>query len=428
MKKFLVLMAVLAFACMGTVVYANGIAQSSHFTAKHIGGMNDNTGDETAMYDPASTVWLKDGIYINVSNITAFEGIEAKAGGTTLKGETTAFVLPSVSFLYKQAEFAGFLYVNVLDGAPFTSLKWDDGTPYTNSLAAGIYLLTSTNAGAPTVATSSNSKVDAESYTYNATLGGSYKINDMFSLALGIRYVISKTKVDIDASATGAVGTYSANIINEEKANGYGGLIGLNIVPAHGYLIGITYSTAVKREYEENVNATVSGSGAVFGNALVQAGMLSTLEAEDGEKVREDLPAMATLTAAGMPVMGTVIALQINYMFNKQADWEGAEDEVDNDIVYMLALTQFLSKELRFSVGIMYADKGSNDKIVSPTGTDVNPALDELGFGIGGAYSINENINVALTYSYTYFLEGELGSEKLNRTRNLVAVQVGYKM
>lgn len=385
MKKLLVLITALAVAFMGTFVYANGIAQSSHFTAKHIAGMNDNTGDETAMYDPASTVWLKDGIYINVSNIMAFEGIEAKAGGTTLKGETTALLLPAVSFLYKQGEVAGFLYVNVLDGAPFTSLKWDDGTPDMNTIAAGIYYQTSAAAGAPTLATSSSSKVDAASVTYNTTIGGSYKINDMFSLALGLRYIYSKTKVDLDASATGGVGTYSANITNEEKASGFGGLVGLNIVPVHGYLIGITYATAVKREFKEDVKAEVAGSGAVFGNALVQAGMLSTLEAEDGEKVREDLPAMATLTVAGMPVMGTVIALQINYMFNKQADWEGAEDEVDNDIVYMLALTQFLNKDLRFSIGVMYADKGTNDTIVSPTGTDVNPALDELGFGIGGA-------------------------------------------
>ncbi|MCX8124841.1 MAG: hypothetical protein N3F66_11875 [Spirochaetes bacterium] len=407
MKRFLVCMVVLALACASTIAYANGIAQTSHFTAKHIAGMNDNTGDETAMYDPASTAWLKDGIYINVSNITAFEGIEAKAGGTTLKGETTAFVLPAVSFLYKQAQFAGFLYVNVLDGAPFTSLKWDDGTPLVNA-TLGVSL-----PGGPGV---SGVSLEAESVTYNVTLGGSYKINDMFSVAVGGRYVMSETTSKWDGVVPLA-GNAPANQKTTEKANGFGGVIGMNVVPAHGFLIGVTYATAVKREFEVDQKAT-------HPVPAVKAG----LEAEDGEKVREDLPAMATLTFAGMPVMGTVIALQINYMFNKQADWEGAEDEVDNDIVYMLALTQFLSKELRFSAGIMYADKGTNDKIVSPTGTDVNPALDELGFGIGGAYSINENLNVALTYSYTYFLEGELGSEKLNRTRNLVAVQVGYKL
>ncbi|GAB4221534.1 MAG: hypothetical protein Kow00102_18650 [Spirochaetota bacterium] len=402
MKKLLVLITALAVAFMGTFVYANGIAQSSHFTAKHIAGMNDNTGDETAMYDPASTVWLKDGIYINVSNIMAFEGIEAKAGGTTLKGETTALLLPAVSFLYKQGEVTGFLYANVLDGAPFTSLKWDDGTPVVNAKVSAVGV--------------SGVSLEAESATYNVTIGGSYKINEMFSVAVGGRYIMSETTSKWDGVVPLA-GNAPASQETTETANGFGGVIGLNVVPTHGWLIGMTYATAVKREFEIDQKAT-------HPNPAAEA----VLEAEDGEKIREDLPAMATLTVAGMPVMGTVIALQINYMFNKQADWEGAEDEVDNDIVYMLALTQFLSKDLRFSIGVMYADKGTNDTIVSPTGTDVNPALDELGFGIGGAYSINENLNVALTYSYTYFLEGELGSEKLNRTRNLVAVQVGYKI
>jgi len=142
---------------------------------------------------------------------------------------------------------------------------------------------------------------------------------------------------------------------------------------------------------------------------------------------------MATLTAAGMPVMGTIIALQINYMFNKQADWEEAEKEYNNTIVYMLALTQYLNQQLRFSLGVMYADKGIKDdgaESLHPDSEDVNPVLDELGFGLGAAYNINENLNVGLTYSYTYYMEGEAfgGVEKLNKTRHLVGVQVGYKI
>ncbi|HOE21519.1 MAG TPA: hypothetical protein PKJ69_11235, partial [Spirochaetota bacterium] len=144
--------------------------------------------------------------------------------------------------------------------------------------------------------------------------------------------------------------------------------------------IGLTYATKVSRELEDDKAVT-------------------------DKKSNYDLPAMLTLTAAGMPAMGTVIALQINYMFNKQADWEDAEDEYDNTIVYMLSVTQFINQQLRFSLGVMYADKGikdSGNESFSPVSYDINPVLDELGVGLGAAYSINENINIGITYSYTW--------------------------
>jgi len=425
MKKIFCLFTMAVFVCVATALYANGIAQSSHFTAKHIAGMNDNTGDETAMYDPASVVWLKDGIYINVSSFTVLDSLEAKVESTKYEGSANAWTVPAASVTYKQDQFAGFLYFNVLDGAPFAKLKWDDGTFYTYTAASGVAALLT---GSSITSTS----VEASSTTYNITLGGAYKINDMFSVALGGRYIYYTKEVNNKFSGEGIPGTYSVDTNIKETANGFGGVVGLNVVPAHGYLIGLTYATAIKREYDITVDPTVTATGAYAAAApSVAAGIKATLG--DGKKARYDIPAMATLTAAGMPVMGTIIALQINYMFNKQADWEEAEKEYNNTIVYMLALTQYLNQQLRFSLGVMYADKGIKDdgaESLHPDSEDVNPVLDELGFGLGAAYNINENLNVGLTYSYTYYMEGEAfgGVEKLNKTRHLVGVQVGYKI
>ncbi|HOJ29851.1 MAG TPA: hypothetical protein PL059_12335 [Spirochaetota bacterium] len=394
MKKLLVLITAMAVACMGTFAYANGIAQTSHFTAKHIAGMNDNTGDETAMYDPASTVWLKDGIYVNVSSFMAIDDIEAKASGEKYDGETNAWTVPALSAVYKQGQFAGFVYANVLDGAPFATLKWDDGTP------AVLYELSKKIP----VGTTTIDKVEADSVTWGINLGGAYKINDMFSVSVGGRYVYTKTTSTIEATNT-MIGKVKKE--TDESGDGFGGVIGLNVAPAHGYLIGLTYATKVSRELDDD---------------------------ESDEKSNYDIPAMLTLTAAGMPAMGTVIALQINYMFNKQADWEDAEDEYDNTIVYMLSVTQFINQQLRFSLGVMYADKGikdSGNESFSHVTYDINPVLDELGVGLGAAYSINENINIGITYSYTWFMEGEdpmTGDEKLNKSRHIIGIQVGYKM
>lgn len=393
MKKLLSVVTVVAIVFLGCAAYASGIAQSSHFTAKHIAGMNDNTGDETAMYDPASTVWLKDGIYVNVSSFMAIDDVEAKASGEKYDGETNAWTVPALSAVYKQGQFAGFVYANVLDGAPFATLKWDDGTP------AVLYELSTAIPGTTTI-----DKVEADSVTWGINLGGAYKINDMFSVSVGGRYVYTKTTSTIEATNT-VIGKVKEE--TDESGDGFGGVIGLNVVPAHGYLIGLTYATKVSRELDDD---------------------------ESDEKANYDIPAMLTLTAAGMPAMGTVIALQINYMFNKQADWEDAEDEYDNTIVYMLSVTQFINQQLRFSLGVMYADKGikdSGNESFSPVSYDINPVLDELGVGLGAAYSINENINIGITYSYTWFMEGEdpmTGDEKLNKDRHIIGIQVGYKM
>ena len=431
MKKLLVLITALAVACMGTFVYANGIAQSSHFTAKHIAGMNDNTGDETAMYDPASTVWLKDGIYINVSSFAVIDNIEAKASGETSKGDVIAWTVPAVSALYKQGEIAGFLYLNILDGAPFASIQWDDGTLSTAEENDLLWTTISTYGagyGLPASNATTN-KVEASSVTYNVTLGGAYKINDMFSVSLAGRYITSKTKTKLDGNATaGVAGDYKLTLEYEEEADGFGGVIGFNVVPAHGWLIGLTYATPVKREFKKDVTKTkVTGTNpeVATGYSKILAGIGDTL---DGKKRNYDMPGMVTLTAAGMPVLGTIIALQVNYMLNKQADWEDAEDDYDNTIVYMLALTQFLNQQLRFSLGLMYADKGTKDDYVNPSAVDVNPQSDEIGLGLCGAYSIDENLNVALTYSYTYYTEIKYEVEKLNKDRHVVGIQVGYKM
>lgn len=396
MKKLLSVVTAVAIVFLGCAVYASGIAQSSHFTAKHIAGMNDNTGDETAMYDPASTVWLKDGVYVNVSSFMAIDDVEAKASGEKYDGETNAWTVPALSAVYKQGQFAGFVYANVLDGAPFATLKWDDGTP------AVLYELST----AIPVGTTTIDKVEADSVTWGINLGGAYKINDRFSVSVGGRYVYTKTTSTIEATNT-VIGKVKEE--TDESGDGFGGVIGLNVVPAHGYLIGLTYATKVSRELEDDKAVT-------------------------DKKSNYDIPAMLTLTAAGMPAMGTVIALQINYMFNKQADWEDAEDEYDNTIVYMLSVTQFINQQLRFSLGVMYADKGikdSGNESFSPVSYDINPVLDELGVGLGAAYSINENINIGITYSYTWFMEGEdpmTGDEKLNKDRHIIGIQVGYKM
>lgn len=400
MKKVFAVLLVFAFVVVATTVFANGILMSSHYTAKHVAGMNDNTGDETAMYDPASTAWLKNGIYINVSNLTVLDSIEEK-NAATYKGDVNAFTTPAISVTYKQDQLAGFLYFNMLDGAPFATLKWDDGTAEVNAKLALVGV--------------SNVSLEASSETFNLTAGGSYKINDMFSAAVAARYIMSSI-VSKWEGVVPAAGNAAAEQKTTETTNGFGGVIGLNIIPAHGYLIGLTYATAIKREFEIEQKA-------VHPNPVAKA----VLEAEDGEKAREDLPAMATVTFAGMPVMGTVIALQVNYIFNKQADWEGLEDDYDNDIVYMIALTQFLNPQLRFSLGLQYADKGTDDDYVGPSG-DVNPALDEFAIGLGGAYSMNENLNVGLAYSYTFFMELKAGAEKLNKDRHVIGLQVGYKI
>jgi len=135
-------------------------------------------------------------------------------------------------------------------------------------------------------------KLEANSIYYGFTMGGAYALNDMFSFSLGLMFSFSLglRYIDAEKSAKGEVGIGASSglapdqpakkIKYEETADGFGGIIGINLSPTKDFNIGLRYETKTSLDFERDVKTDDLG---IF---------------VDGSKARRDLPALLGLGQA----------------------------------------------------------------------------------------------------------------------------------
>jgi long-chain fatty acid transport protein len=227
----------------------------------------------------------------------------------------------------------------------------------------------------------SNQSLEAEHIGLGYSFGGAFKINDMFSVSLGAMYV------DTQKEAKGSVTVTAANpapsppfppglnadipavVDYEEDADGWGGVIGVNISPNDQWNIGIRYNTKVNLDFDQTVNQD-------------SLGVLPALGFTNGGESTRDLPAILALGVSYK--LNDKIRLETNltYYFNEDADWMGAEDFVDNGFDLGLALEYTFNPKFKGSIGYLYTDTGIDAEYMLPEA----PQLNANTIGAGVAY------------------------------------------
>ena len=157
----------------------------------------------------------------------------------------------------------------------------------------------------------------AKSYDYTFTTGVSFDLHPMVSVSAGIRYVRTDKEVDIH-------GTYNGSYIlarYEQEADGFGGVIGIDIHPSDKLNIGIRYDSQVNLDWETETDAS-NQLGHILLNAFGRV---------DGQSYARDLPAVLALGREWEVLPKLTLKPSFSYYFEEGADWDTQNDAVDGN-------------------------------------------------------------------------------------------------
>ena len=375
MKKLFVFLCVAGLiAASASPLFAGGIDNKTNWSAEYIRTLNRNAATDSAdivSYNPAGVMKMEDGLFGNLSVQYINKDYTNKVDGTDLDSTEPSF-LPGLFALYKQDKWAGFFAFTIPGGGGYVDFKDGD---YTTT--AAMALITQKSGGVYDIPVSQN--IEGESYYYGFTLGGAYEINDMFSVSLGARYIDahreSKGSATLNSSQSSLIPPLNANIDYEEDADGWGGIIGVNIAPSSELNIGLRYETKTSLDFDQQVNTD-------------DQGLLPSLGVNDGASVSRDLPATLGLGLSYKFTPKIRVETNFTLYLNSDAGWTDTSplprdpSDVDNGYDLGIAVEYTFNNKLKGSLGYLHTDTGIEAENMLPE----SPELNANTIGAGVAY------------------------------------------
>ena len=183
----------------------------------------------------------------------------------------------------------------------------------------------------------------------------------------------------------------------------------INISPTDNLNIAVKYELATKLELTNNTKQDLLIGFTETGVPITQF--------PDGEKIRNDMPAMLTVGVDYRLSPKLKIALGGDYFFDKSADYGHMVDDdlnpatptvhvANSDIIGNNGMSihgglEFkISKKCLISGGYIYSNQGANSLYQS----DLTYGLGSHTFGAGGAISVTNNVKINLGASYTKYV------------------------
>lgn len=408
-------------------VFAGGAVNKTNWSAEYFRTLNRNAAVDSAdivVYNPAGTVKMEDGLYLNASMQSLAKDYENSFLGRSFEQDEPSWV-PGVYALFKKARWAGFFGFNVVGGGG--KVKYDDGNFRCWQLgqifkSGTNRLLGSSNPSTGPYDRISDMNLDSESYALGYQVGAAFRITDFLSASLSVKFVDSEQEIKGNVAigdTTGTLQTRTALAEVKETASGWGAGFGMDFFPFEGATIGLRYETRVKLEYSEDVITDT-------------AGLLPTIGVINGHKVREDLPAVL---AVGVSYRYGPLKTDANltWYFNRDADLGLAtnpnlEDRIDDGFDLGFAVEYALNPSLKASIGYLYSRTGVDPVDMKPE----NPELDvhTLGGGIVWEAVSNLHLNVAIGNSFYQddrFVDTKAGAGEVEYRKNIFFAAFGFQ-
>lgn len=372
---------------------AGGIDNKQNWSARYIatGSRNAATdGPDIAAYNPAGIMYQEDGIGLGLDVHYIWKDYEQTytqfpGGSTVTRDQDEPSIIPGLFATYKSGAWGAFGSISNYAGGG--SVKYESGNTITNEIGASLFLNPNPLINGTLI---SNEMIEAEAYYITYTAGGSYRFNEMFSVAAGIRYVDATTEVKAFADTTSPLGDVYGDY--EEDADGWGWVASANFKPRKDLLFAVRYESKVELEFETTVNNTTP----------LGTGVLTSLGKTQGAKHDRDLPAVLGLGASWDAMDRLNLNTSFTYYFEEDADWDGQEDRVDNSWDLAVSATYSFLDNLRGSVGYMYTDVGMEAKDFGLT-EKMSPVLDAHSFFCGLGYDFNPMITVDLGLMVNFY-------------------------
>ena len=390
MGKFKKLFIVLLSLFMGpSLLWAGGADNKTNWSAEYIGILNRNAATDAAdiaMYNPAGIMKMDNGFYGNLSVQYLPKDYNNKIAGTDFDQDDPS-VVPGLFAVYKQDQWAGFFAVsNVVGGG---KVDFKQGNATTNFVKSGV------RASVPIFNLVNREYLEAEATGMAYTLGGAYELNEIWSVALGVRYVKSDRAMEGIISLGSSIvpaATYIADVKFEEEADGFGGVIGVNVSPSDALNFGLHYDTKVTLDYKADVERDTK-------NILPGLGVVN------GAERSRNLPAVL---AAGISYKITPdIRIETNATFylNNDANFKDIagtsrdESAVSTGYDIGIGVDYALTDTLNATLGYLYTKTGVDAK-------DMTPELPELNantLGAGLKYKATDQLNLMFSLGHVFY-------------------------
>ena len=436
----------LIFSALALVTMAGGIVHNTNQSASFIRmpARDASLGLDATYFNPAGMSYLKDGFHISVSNqyITQPRNIKTTYPGlnrSEFEGKVVAPLFPSAYAIYKKGKFAASLAFNPIGGGG--GAMFEDGLPSFEMEVAG--LPPSLNAaGIPTTQYSYDTEFEGKSIYYGIQAAASYKINDMISVALGLRYVsMSNSYVgylkNIQINPTHPLNTQGAgkmvsaplffSTLSSAATGAANSIQPILDLGGGGYtlaqLVGVGYLT------QDQANQLAGGLGGSY-NASMTASEVKTAYLTNAAIMTQyagktaDKEVDATQSGSGIvPIIGVNLnfdRLNIGIKYEHKASVkvknstkvddvgmfpDGAEVPSDMPAMLSVGAAFDATKKLKVSGGFhMYFDKGAEyGKMINGEYVTNDKVMDKnyMEYAIGLEYALNEKWLVSAGYLAT---------------------------
>ena len=389
MKKFLIFLCVVGLiVSSASPLLAGGIDSKTNWSAEYIRTLNRNAATDSAdiaAYNPAGVMKMEDGIYGNLSVQYIDKDYTNDVGGTDFDSNEPSFV-PGLFGIYKQDRWAAFAAVTNTGGGGY--VDYSEGnytTEVGGALLNALFLMQPppSGIGLPTPATITSARMEAESFYRSYTIGGAYKINAMFSVSLGARFIDAHREAEgsLVMSHIGLPADNTHHLDYEEDADGWGGIIGVNISPNEDLNIGIRYESKTELDFKQKVNDDTNNF-----SPLVK--MAPALGVNDGATVGRNLPALLGLGVSYKFSPKIRVETNLTLYFNDDASWKDTTptprdpSDVDNGYDLGIAFEYTFNEKLKGSLGYLRTVTGIDAENMLPE----SPELDVNTIGGGVAY------------------------------------------
>ena len=424
MKKLLVFLCVAGLiAGSASPLFAGGIDNKTNWSAEYIRTLNRNAATDSAdivAYNPAGVMKMEDGLIGNLSVQYIDKKYNNKVGGTDLESHEPSY-LPGFFLLYKKDRYAGFFSFTIPGGGGY--VDYSQGN-YTTQYAAALI-----NAGVyGNLGINGPQHFEAESFYYGYTFGGAFEINKMFSVSLAARYIDAHREAQgYVIMNQGIAGESTHNADYEEDADGWGGIIGLNIAPTDELNIGMRYETRTDLDFDQQVNQDV--------NSLVPGlRLLPYLGVNNGASVSRNLPAIYALGISYKFSPKIRVETNLTYYFNNSAGWDDTvptprdPSDVDDGYDLGLAIEYTFTNQLKGSLGYLHTDTGIDAKNMLPE----SPELNADTIGAGAAYEVIPGMILNFAIGNSFYQSdsfmSSIGSEiEYEKNNFFIALGAQYK-
>ena len=484
MKDFFRLKCVLVvmlLSLVGATAYAGGILTNTNPSARfaRLMALDASTHADAAYYNPAGTIKLSEGFHFSFSNqsvaqqrsITSSFAPMTGTGTKEFVGKSTAPIVPGLQGVYRKGKWAlsGNLSIaggggkaTFNDGLPSFESQISTLVPLINQFAPGLAAMVP-GASLTAKGYSVDQYMHGVNYIFGGQLGGTYKINDMFSAYAGFRLNVvhnsyeghlSNLKLNLDISGLGAVGipnnsgfmnpspllemVGNTDLISaelkqklelpakmaadgahlESKQSGWG------VAP----IIGFHFSHAglnigTKFEFQNSLN--VENKTTVDDTGLFA----------DGVNTAHDTPALFTIGASYDILPSLTASVGYHIFFDKNARMANDKQKhlTGNTNEYLAGLEYRINDMFLVSAGGQITKYGMSDAFQS----DLSFYTNSYSIGFGGAVNLSKNVQLNIGYFFTNYSKytkesanyngtGIAGSDIYHRTNKVFAAGIDF--